>query len=195
MNHGRARLGLSGLFVLLALQSVAAEAPWRVERGDVRVLVPLKPGGAFTAGTSALTGALVLEPGKPARLTGEISMDLATIDTGIALRNKHLRETYLEVAKGAGFDKAVLSEIRLNEADGESFDGRTAFTGNLLLHGMKHAVDGTAEIRHDGQGRRVQAEFRIVLTDFGVKPPEYLGVGVGDRLLVKVDLTAAQSAK
>ncbi len=75
-------------------------------------------------------------------LTGEIVVDLATIDTGIALRNQHLRENYLEVAKGRGFDKAVLSEIRVHDADGEEFQGRTAFTGTLLLHGVRAGGGG-----------------------------------------------------
>ena len=49
---------------------------------------------------------------------------------------------------------------------------------------------GTVEIHSEGTSRRVRAEFPLVLTDWGVTPPEYLGVGVGSRLLVKVTLTA-----
>jgi len=177
--------------MLFASSGLTAEAPsWRIERGDVHILVPLKPGGAFGAQTPSLGGTLTLDQAKPARLTGEILVDLATIDTGISLRNQHLREKYLEVAKGKGFDKAVLSEIHLSDAEGEAFEGRTAFTGVLLLHGEKHPVQGTAEIRRDGLGRRVRAEFPLVLTDFGITPPEYLGVGVGNRLLVRAQFTA-----
>ena len=114
MTHRRRMLGLSGLLILLASSSVAVAAPsWRIERGDVHILVPLKPGGAFGATTPSLSGTLTLEQPKPARLMGEISMDLATIDTGISLRNQHLREKYLEVGKGKGFDRAVLSAIHL----------------------------------------------------------------------------------
>jgi len=191
MTHRRRMLGLSGLLILLASSSVAVAAPsWRIERGDVHILVPLKPGGAFGATTPSLSGTLTLEQPKPARLMGEISMDLATIDTGISLRNQHLREKYLEVGKGKGFDRAVLSAIHLKDADDEAFEGRTAFSAVLLLHGVLHPVDGTAEIRRDGLGRRVRAEFPLLLTDFGITPPEYLGVGVGSRLLVKAQFTA-----
>ena len=188
------RPALPVLFLLLASVSLAAEAPsWRIERGDMNILVPLKPGGAFTATTPSLNGTLTLEQPKPSRLGGEISTDLATIDTGIGLRNQHLREKYLEVAKGKGFDKAILSEIQLNDAEGEAFEGRTAFTGTLLLHGVKHPVEGTAEVRREGAGRRVRAEFPLLVTDFGITPPEYLGVGVASKLLVKVQFTATPS--
>ncbi len=191
MNQRRARRGLSGFLMLLASSSVGAEVPsWHIERGDVQILVPLRPGGAFTATSSSLSGTLTVAQAAPALLGGEISMDLATIDTGIGLRNQHLRENYLEVAKGKGFDRAVLSEIQLKDANGEAFEGRTAFTGTLLLHGVKHPIEGKAEVRRDGVGRRVRAEFPLALTDFGITPPLYLGVGVANRLLVKVQLTA-----
>jgi polyisoprenoid-binding protein YceI len=196
MNRRRAvdaRRGLLGaaLVGLLAASGLAAEVPsWRLERSEVKILVPLKPGGAFAATTTALTGTLTLEGAKPARLAGDVSMDLSTIDTGIALRNQHLKENYLEVAKGEGFNKAVLSDINLPEVGGETFDGTTPFTGTLLLHGVKKPVAGTVEIHSEGTSRRVRAEFPLVLTDWAVTPPEYLGVGVGSRLLVKVTLIA-----
>ena len=191
IRGGRGMLGVTGLLALLAASGLAAEGPsWHIERGDMKILVPLKPGGAFAATTPSLSGTLTFDASKPAQLGGEVSVDLATIDTGISLRNQHLREKYLEVVKGDGFNKAVLSDIRLSDVAGETFDGTTPFTGTLLLHGVKHAVTGTAEIHVDGAGRRVRAEFPLVLTDFGVTPPEYLGVGVGSKLLVKVAFTA-----
>ena len=187
----RELLAAASLLALLAPAGLAAEGPsWRLEKGEVKILVPLKPGGAFAASTTALSGTLTLEGAKPARLVGDVSMDLTTIDTGIALRNQHLKENYLEVAKGEGYNKAVLSDIQLADVSGETFDGTTPFTGTMLLHGVKHQVAGTAEIHSEGTSRRVRAEFPLVLTDWSVSPPEYLGVGVGSRLLVKVTLTA-----
>jgi polyisoprenoid-binding protein YceI len=180
-----------GVLLLLASTALAAERPtWKLEHGDVRVTVPLKPGGAFEATSTAVAGTLALDVAKPAHLAGEVTLDLSTIDTGIALRNQHLRENYLEVAKGAGYDKAVLSDIRLADADGEAFAGGSAFTGTMLLHGTKHEVAGRVEVRPEGASRHVRVEFPLNLTDFGVAPPEYLGVGVGSKLLVKVQLTA-----
>jgi polyisoprenoid-binding protein YceI len=118
-------------------------------------------------------------------------MDLATIDTGIGLRNQHLREKYLEIGKTPGFEKAVLSDIRLADVDSEAFEGRAAFGAALRLHGVTRPVEGTAEIARQGESRRVRAEFRVTLSDFGIAPPEYLGVGVGNKLLVSVQFTAA----
>lgn len=195
MNHWRAGAGVVVLLLVAAPALRAAEPSWRVERPRADIVVPLKPGGAFTATNPNLSGGFSLVPGKPARLTGEIVMDLQTIDTGISLRNQHLREKYLEVAKGAGYDKAVLSDVVLKDAGDGSFVGRTAFEGTLLLHAVKKPIQGTADIKAEGAGRRIQAEFRLVMPDFDITPPEYLGVGVGSTLLVKVQLSAVPAAK
>jgi polyisoprenoid-binding protein YceI len=180
---------------LLACGAPTLEAAaWRASRPDVRVVCPMHPGGAFEARTAALSGSLTPGSGKPVALAGEIAVDLATLVTGIELRDRHLRENYLEVQKGAGFDKAVLSELRLNDADGEAFRGRTGFTGTLTLHGVTRSVAGTAEIRAEGAGVRVEANFPLSLSDFGIAAPMYMGVGVANRVLLRVSFSAAPGA-
>lgn len=169
----------------------AAEPAWRVEKGDVRVTVPLKPGGAFEATSASLAGTLTPAGSRPVRLSGELTLDLATIDTGIVLRNQHLREKYLQVSRGRGFDHAVLTDLAVNDAAGADFQGRSAFSGSLLLHGVAGRVTGTAEIRRSGAGVKVDATFPLALPDYGIEPPEYLGVGVGNKVIVRVQLSAA----
>ena len=189
---------LAGLCAALAgagADAAAAEASWRIEGGDVKILVPLKPGGAFTSSTTSLSGTLALAGEKPARLTGDVKVDLSTIDTGIALRNQHLKEKYLEVGKGAGYDTAVVSDIVFRDAPGEGFEGSSPFTAQLLLHGVKRPLEGTADIRHLGANRRVKAVFPVVLTDFGIDAPRYLGVGVGTKLMVTAQFTAVRAAE
>lgn len=188
--EGRAAAVSFAVLLAAAAPSAADEPRWRVDRGELRIVVPMKPGGAFDATTSALSGTLGAGNAKPMPLSGELRLDLRTIETGIALRNQHLRENYLEVDKGANFDTAVLSNIELADADGPSFRGKTAWKGVLLLHGTKSQVQGTGEIRQVGDDVRVQATFPLALTDFGITPPEYMGVGVGNRLIVNVTFTA-----
>ena len=184
---------LAGLCAVLSgasPQAGAAEGPaWRIDRGDVKILVPMRPGGAFTATTASMNGTL--------SLAGEVAVVLGTIDTGIGLRNQHLREKYFEIARGQGFDRAVVSDIAFKDADGEAFQGSSTFTGAMLLHGVKHAIDGTADIRHQGNDRRVKAVFSLLMSDYGITAPMYLGVGVADKLLVTVEFLAvrAQVAK
>jgi len=167
----------------------AEGATWRVAGGDVRITVGLRPGGSFVAKTSSLEGELTPGTGAPLTLAGKVAVSLTGIDTGIDLRNDHLREK-LEVSRGQGFDQAVLSEIVLEKAADASFEGKTPFSASMLLHGVSKAVTGTAEIRPAGRSVRVDAELVLSLRDFDVEPPSYMGVGVTDRVVVKVAFAA-----
>jgi len=177
------------LVALPAARALGADSSWRVVRGDVRVVCPMTVGGSFEAKTGAIRGTVTLgAPG--AALGGDLSVDLATLDTGIDLRNEHLRSKYLEVGRGLGFDRAVLSEIRLGAADPRGFEGKTTFTGTFLLHGATKPIAGQAAIRREGRAVRVEASFSVTVPDFGIEKPRYLGVGVRDQVTVTVSLLA-----
>jgi hypothetical protein len=183
--------GLVALLVVAipATRAPGADASWRVVRGDVRVVCPMTVGGSFEAKTDSIRGTVT--PGAPgAALGGDLSVDLGTLDTGIGLRNDHLRNKYLEVGRGQGFERAVLSGIRLGEADPRGFEGKTTFTGTFLLHGTTKPIAGQATIRREGRAVRVEASFPVPVSAFGIEKPQYLGVGVKDRVTVVVSLVA-----
>jgi polyisoprenoid-binding protein YceI len=162
---------------------------WSVSDADVRVACPLTVGGSFDARTTAITGTLA--PAANHALSGELSVDLTKLDTGISLRNTHMREKYLEVGKGDDYARAVLSEITLADGDPATFDGKTHFKGTLLLHGQRKPISGEARLERRGSNVAVEASFPVVLQDFGIEKPRYLGVGVRDEVQVHVRFTAA----
>ena len=182
------------LFVSLSVVGIiAAGGSWRVGQAEVSVKCPMTIGGSFDASTSALTGTLTTSTARPSALDGSVAVDLRTIDTGIALRNDHLRENYLEVDKGAGYDQAVLSDIVLQGLNADAAAGKGSFTGSLMLHGVKKTVTGPVEIRQAGTAWRVRASFPVNLPDYNIDKPRYLGVGVKDMVQVSVTFTATQS--
>jgi hypothetical protein len=194
MNAGRrygSRVFEAAALLALALTAAAADGPqWSIASGDVRVLCPMTIGGSFEAKTSSLSGTLGVAGTQPIVLSGSLSVDLRTLDSGIAMRNGHMRERYLEVDKGEGFAKAVLSEIRLTDAKDDSFKGATAFSAKLSLHGTSRPVAGRAEVRREGAAMRIEASFPVSIPEFGIEKPRYLGVGVKDEVRVKVSFGA-----
>lgn len=190
--RGSLAAALLGLALPAALG--AAEPSWRVAHGEVRVHCPLTVGGSFDAKTTALSGELTLASSAPVTLGGELAVELGSLDTGIGLRNEHMRDKYLEVGRGPGFDHAVVSGVSLGNVDPATFQGRTAFTGTLLLHGTKRPVSGQATIRRDGRSIHVEASFPVTVTDHGIPKPQYLGVGVRNEVNVMVSFVAEPSA-
>ena len=192
-NSGWRGLAALALVVQLSALGASAQTPenWRVTGGTVTVTCPVTVGGSFDAKTTSLDGQLSVDPARPAALAGDLSVDLSTLDTGIDLRNTHLRDKYLEVGKGPGFAKASLKNIVLERA-ASGLSGTTRFTAELTVHGVTRPVSGEARLHPTPAGTRVQASFPVHLPDFAIAKPRYLGVGVKDDVQVKVTFEAAR---
>ena len=179
MKHTIVALLLAGVTVL------GADA-WHVERGDISVKCPMTIGGSFEAKTAALSGSVTAGANGLRTLDGSLAVDLRTLDTGINLRNEHLREKYLEVNKGTGFDTATLSAIDLTGLSPVAPEGKGSFTGLLTVHGVAKTVTGAVDVRRASGGLRVQASFRLDLSDYNIAKPRYLGIGVTNTVRVEV---------
>jgi polyisoprenoid-binding protein YceI len=174
------------VMLFLVGATVVASDTWRPGQADVRVICAMTIGGSFDAKTTALSGSVTANASHSPAFDGSVAVDLRTLDSGISLRNEHLREKYLEVDKGPGYDQAVLSEIDLKGLNPEAPAGKGSFTGSLTLHGVKKTVTGTVDVRQAGDGLRVKASFPINLSDYNIAPPRYLGVGVKNTVQVEV---------
>lgn len=154
---------LSSFVVLFSLSSLA-------ETG-VTALVNLSPAGNFQAKTASVQGS--------AKVTGDevkasnVKIPLNTLKTGIELRDKHMKEKYLETG--------THPEAELVEATGKDGKGR----GKLKIRGIEKEVSGTYKIIG---GKEVEAEFPIKLSDYGITGIKYMGVGVKDDVKVTVTL-------
>ena len=164
---------------------------WSIAAGDVRVRCRMTVGGSFDAVTSGVSGTLRRQASDAGSYTGELRVALATLDTGIGLRNEHLRTNYLELDRGPEFRDAVLSGIVLDEPL-PAGDGRheTGFSAMLTLHGVQRAVEGEVELRRRNGRMQVEAQFSLSLDAFDIPPPRYLGIGVRDAIDVAIRFEA-----
>jgi polyisoprenoid-binding protein YceI len=180
------------ILVLLAGTTVVAAGTWPVQQGNVRIMCSMTVGGSFDTKTAALSGHVATSTGGSPALDGSFTVDLRTLDTGISLRNHHLRDTYLEVDKEQGYDKAILSDIVLNDLNADAPQGKGSFAGSLTLHGVKKTVSGAVEVHKTGNGLQVKASFPLGLSDYNIAEPRYLGVGVKNTVQVEVVFTVSQ---
>lgn len=179
---------MKSVLIVVALVSAAAGPPnaWRVGQGDVRVVCPMTVGGSFDAKTTAISGSITVGANGSPAFDGSLAVDLRTLDTGIGLRNEHLRDNYLEVTKQPGYDTATLSAIDLKGLKPDAPEGKGSFTGSLTLHGVTKTVAGTVDVRPTGEDLRVKASFPVNLLDYSIRRPRYLGIGVKDIVEVEV---------
>jgi polyisoprenoid-binding protein YceI len=130
-------------------------------------------GDSFHATTTAIRGSLTARADGSPAFDRTLTVDLRALDTGIELRNQHLRDNYLEVGNGPGYATATLSEIRINPLQPEAPESTRSYTGLLTLHGVTQAVSGTAAVRQTSTGARVKASCPVALADYQIRKPRY----------------------
>jgi polyisoprenoid-binding protein YceI len=180
------------LALWLASTTIGAPAAWRAAQSDIRVTCPMTIGGSFDVRTTALSGTLTVSTSGSPAFGGSLAVDLRTLDTGISLRNTHLRESYLEVNKGPEYDHATVSDIDLKGLNPDAPQGKGSFAGALTLHGVKKAVTGSVDVRQAGGGLQIKASFPINLSDYSISAPRYMGVGVKNTVQVQVAFAVTQ---
>lgn len=117
-----------------------------------------------------------------------ISVPLANLDTGISLRNKHMREKYLEVDKYPRAELTVArADVHLPEAGAET-SGEAP--GTMAIHGVSRPVRFSFRVKRDGAGIHVTGSVHVNINDHGILVPSYLGVTVKPDVTVELSFDA-----
>ncbi len=163
--------------------------------GDSKVVFTSKaPTETFEGKTTQMTGTLTLEPGAVGdSITVHLEVDAASLDTGRKLRNKHMLENHLEVAKFPRmvFDGAAVltgAGAKLEPGKNVSFQVEGTFT----LHGVSRRLRCDAQATLTPQGAVVfSANFPVTLSDYDIKRPEFLFMKLAETQQVRVSATAS----
>jgi polyisoprenoid-binding protein YceI len=180
--------------LLIAAPTFAAKPPqssWlmdKIEKGKVEFLAVGRPSMLKIHGIgSAPTGQFQIEGNK---LVGSTSFDLSSLETGISLRDKHMKDKYLETER---FPKATLTLDGVSLPPNAKLPGsfmleKIPFSGKLDLHGVKRTVEGLASIQGSGATTTVKAEFSLKIKDFSIAEPGFAGITMADEVTILVEL-------
>ena len=148
--------------------------------------------GAFTD----FAGTAVLDAEDPTRSHAEVTIQVASVDTGNAQRDEHLRTNDF-------FDAATYPEIRFVSTKAESLgDDNYRLTGDLTIKGITKSVAVDFEftgVAADPWGnQRVGFEGKAVINrkDFGVNFNAALeagGVLVSEKITLEFDVSAIKA--
>lgn len=124
-----------------------------------------------------------------------IEVDLASLTTGMKLRDQHMRENHLETDQ---FPHAVFQGASVLPGSAAQLPpGETAkleLAGSFELHGRRLPLEITARVtRQDeagGDGLLIECDFPVKLSDYQIKRPKFLVMKLGDTQQVSVRLLA-----
>ncbi len=105
-----------------------------------------------------------------------ITVPLANVSTGISLRDRHMKEKYLEVPKYPAATLTIARGALKFPRDGEK--AASEVPGTLALHGQTRPVSVHYEATDAGATFDAHGSFHVNMNDFGISVPVYLGVTV-----------------
>jgi polyisoprenoid-binding protein YceI len=146
---------------------------------------------AFDGRTTDVTGTIVADPANPSAASVQVVINVDALDTGNSLRNKEMRERYLETNKfGTARFKSVSVTGPASIAANQPADINV--TGDLTIHGVTKRMTIPVRIVLLPEGRiRATANFRVHMPDFGINVPHNILVTVNDEVPVRLDVWAA----
>jgi polyisoprenoid-binding protein YceI len=181
--------------VLLFGYAPAQAAPLRLEtepQPQVEFVAVGRPSALKIKGTGVeLNPSLSLEKGI---LQGKVEFSLASLETGLGLRDKHMKEKYLEVEK---FPKSTfeLSETPLPQelVTGKTPEMEIPFKGKLTLHGVTRDITVTARLTKKENRYQVATLFEVKLPEYAIDIPKFAGITVAEDVKLEVKFTVSES--
>ncbi len=185
------------LAATLALPQNVLAARYEVKQGEGTAITftSKAPLEKFKGHTGQVTGALDADLHDLRNCDLEVTVDLASFDTGNSKRNRHMRENHLETGK---YPVARFSAQGVAAGpDSLPVGGEVSLTlqGTLDLHGVARPLTCRVQVRDLGGGRlEVDATFAVKLSDHAIKRPKFLVMKVADEQQVNVRLLLAGGA-
>jgi polyisoprenoid-binding protein YceI len=150
------------------------------------------PMETVTGKTRTVSGSVQLDPAALGdSIVVHVEVDLASLDTGIEMRNKHMRENHLQTAT---YPKAVFEGGRLQDlsaprlTEGQTVTG--SITGTLDLHGKRQPLQASLELTLQGGALHAVTHFKVKLVDYDIPRPQFLVMRLDETQSVTADLTA-----
>jgi polyisoprenoid-binding protein YceI len=115
-------------------------------------------------------------------------VDLASLDTGIGLRDRHMRDDYLEVKRYpyASFK----GKITHTEVSGSGGAHVTA-AGTFTVHGVSMEREIACDVTPTGPGYRTTCGFPVLLSDHRIDIPKVMFLKLSNEIQVDVQFTVS----
>jgi polyisoprenoid-binding protein YceI len=137
----------------------------------------------------AVTGDVELDPSAVQATKGKLELEVASIRTNIDLRDEHLRSpSWLDAAKYPKI-KFEIKKVSGATVLVPNHAAELEILGKLSMHGVTRDEAARATVRWiPGEAVRVQAQFKVNLTNYKISVPALVRLKVSDEIALNVQL-------
>jgi polyisoprenoid-binding protein YceI len=179
--------------LVLSASAFAQVQSWKIDPNHTAAQFSVRHMGISTVrgAFSKVSGSVDFDPANPAKSTVEATIDAASVDTRVEMRDNDLRSpNWFDVAKYP----TITFKSKSVQAAGE---GKLKIVGDLTIHGTTKEVtldvDGPSAPTTDQRGNAhvgASATTKIKRTDFGVGT----NPAVGEDITITIDVELVRQA-
>lgn len=173
------------------------------KKKDVVMFTSQAPLETIVGKTAEIVGMVDVDPANVSTAKARFEVDLATLKTGIDMRDTHMREQYLEVAK---YPKAIFELTKVLKSSQNTLDDSKpvdlTVEGNFTVHGVTKAItipmkvtyfkeSESTKSRLPGDIIHVQAKWDLLLSEYSINRPQFIILKLDDKQAIDIDVFAS----
>ena len=121
----------------------------------------------------------------------EASVPVKTLQTGMGVRDEHMRKYIFTTKDGQTPDMQFVAE---NVTCNPGAQAACNVAGNLTIRGVSHPFNVPLRVREERGGFKAAGESVIKLSDYNIEQPTQFGVKTSNQVQVRLDFNARQVA-
>ncbi|NBC27784.1 MAG: YceI family protein [Bacteroidetes bacterium] len=167
---------------MLGASAVAANAQTYVADDGYVEFVSTAPLLEFKGKSNHLTGMIDLEENLV-----DFYVDLTTLDTGINLRNNHMRDSYLETDDYpfAEFTGSLVSPYDPQKGGKQE----VVAAGKFKIHGVEREIEIPGMLEKTADGLHLKASWTLLLEDYDIRRPQVVFYELAQEQDVSISIT------
>jgi polyisoprenoid-binding protein YceI len=167
------------LICLLGTQNGVNAQGFKTENGSVEFLSKASL-NEFTGVSSSLNGLVDLE-----KNLLDFFVDLNTVKTGIGLRDRHMRENYLETKKFPFAEFTGKIETLPTLIIGQSRE--VVAKGKFKIHGVEREIEVPGKLTMVSDSElKLEAQFKVLLSDYKIDIPTVVFYELSEEQVVTI---------
>jgi len=157
--------------------------------------------------TNKISGKIIVDPNnlESSDISAMIEVDMASLQTGIGLRDRHMRDQYLHTER---YPSAVFKLSRIGKNSSSKLKPNQPVSmvleGTFDLHGVQCKIKVPVQVQYmpenastisklPGNLLRITGEFDVKLADYSIERPQMVLLKVGEVAHVTLDLFATDA--
>lgn len=173
------------IFLLISITSQAQEHFVDKKKYNLVKFISKTPIESFEGITNQIDGYMYWEGDNltnKSQLYFEVNLD--ALDTGIGLRNRHMKENYLETFR---YPYAQLNGKVIDEEKISDNKSKVTVDGEMFIHGVAKKITVQGTIEKNKPSYRIQTDFIIKLSDYKIEIPSLMFMRISEDIKLVLD--------